>query len=556
MRHDPEVAAAEALLARERAGRLAAEAKLAAIQAELYETNVELQTLIVGLDQAVAERTTEMLVARDRAIASDHAKSAFLANMSHEIRTPLTSIIGFAELMLDKRRQTSVGRGEALSSILRNARHLLDLISDILDLSKIEADGLDLEIQDVSLPDLLADVESLMGPRSREKGLQFDLVPHLPLPPSVRGDSVRLKQIIVNFCSNALKFTQAGSIAIEAQFDVPSRRLDISVCDSGIGMTEEEIGKLFRPFAQADVSTTRRFGGTGLGLYISRRLAERMGARIDVRSTPGQGSRFTLSIDMQDDPPAAALLHDAAAFDAAREKLASDCEDWVPALSGRVLLAEDGPHNQRLIGALVEATGAQLVIVNNGAEAVEAALGGEHDLVLMDIQMPVLDGVEATQLLRCAAYAGPIVAVTANVMRSDIDRYREAGFTDALGKPLNRRRLYSVLAQHLRQGGEPEHAEQLGDKLDALVAHLAADFRSELPSKVAAMETALAGQAWQELRRLVHALKGLAGSVGFPELTRLAQPVESSIEAGQLVEAELQCAVLLEAARRAQGPQS
>jgi signal transduction histidine kinase len=556
MKHDPEVAAAEALLERERARRLAAEAKLAAVQAELYETNVELQTLIVGLDQTVAERTAEMLVARDRAIASDHAKSAFLANMSHEIRTPLTSIIGFAELMLDKRRQTSVGRGEALTSILRNARHLLDLISDILDLSKIEADGLDLEIQDVALPELLADVESLMGPQSREKGLQFDLLPLLPLPQFVRGDSVRLRQIIVNFCSNAQKFTAAGSIQIEAQFDLPNRRLDISVCDTGVGMTEEEIGRLFRPFAQADVSTTRRFGGTGLGLYISRRLAERMGARIDVRSTPGQGSRFTLCIDMQGDAPAAPLLHDTLAFEAARKKLAGDSEDWVPALSGRVLLAEDGPHNQRLIGALVEATGAELVIVNNGAEALEAALGGDHDLVLMDIQMPVLDGVEATQLLRSAAYAGPIVAITANVMRSDIERYRTAGFTDALGKPINRRRLYSVLAQHLRQSGEPELSDQLEDKLDALVAHLAADFRAELPDKINAIETALAGHAWQDLRRLVHALKGLAGSVGFPELTRLAQPVESSIEAGRLVEAELQCAVLLEATRKAQGPQS
>ena len=155
--------------------------------------------------------------------------------------------------MLDKRRQTGVGRREALTSILRNARHLLDLISDILDLSKIEADGLALEIHDVSLPDLLADVESLMGPQSREKGLQFDVVPQLPLPRWVRGDAVRLKQNIVNFCSNALKFTQAGFIAIEARYDPLSRRLDLSVSDTGVGMTESEIARLFRPFVQADV---------------------------------------------------------------------------------------------------------------------------------------------------------------------------------------------------------------------------------------------------------------------------------------------------------------
>jgi signal transduction histidine kinase/AmiR/NasT family two-component response regulator len=556
MKQDSAVVEAETLLQRERAGRLAAETALAAVQAELYETNVELQTLIVGLDQAVADRTAEMLAARDRAIASDNAKSAFLANMSHEIRTPLTSIIGFAELMLDKRRQTGVGRGEAMTSILRNARHLLDLISDILDLSKIEADGLELEVQDVSLPDLLADIESLMGPQSREKGLQFDVVPQLPLPQSVRGDAVRLKQIIVNFCSNALKFTQAGSIAIEAQFDPLSRRLDLSVSDTGVGMTESEIAKLFRPFVQADVSTTRRYGGTGLGLYISRRLAERMGARIDVRSIPGQGSCFTLCLDLPDDAQDTPLLREPSAFAAARRTLMADTEDWVPALSGRVLLAEDGVHNQRLIGALVEATGVELVIVNNGALAVEAALSGDQDLILMDIQMPVLDGVAATQTLRSAGYAGPIVAITANVMRSDIDRYYKSGFTDALGKPLNRRRLYAVLAQHLRPAEEQaEPSTDLDDKLDALVALLSADFRAELPARIASIESALARRDWPELRHLVHALKGLAGSVGYPELTRLAQPVEASIQASRFVEAELQCALLLEVARQAQGSQ-
>jgi signal transduction histidine kinase/CheY-like chemotaxis protein len=554
MKHDSAVVEAETLLQQERTARLAAEAALAAVQAELYETNVELQTLIVGLDTAVADRTAEMLAARDRAIASDHAKSAFLANMSHEIRTPLTSIIGFAELMLDKRRQTAVGRGEALNSILRNARHLLDLISDILDLSKIEADGLELEIQDVSLPELLADVESLMGPQSREKGLHFEVVPQLPLPQCVRGDAVRMRQIIVNFCSNALKFTQAGSIAIEARFEPLARRLEISVSDTGIGMTTAEIDKLFRPFVQADVSTTRRFGGTGLGLYISRRLAERMGARIDVQSIPGQGSCFTLNIDLQNDPPGTPMLRDPAAFTAARQLMASDNDDWVPALSGRVLLAEDGVHNQRLIGALVEATGIELEIVDNGAQAVEAALGGDHDLVLMDIQMPVLDGVAATQTLRSAGYAGPIVAITANVMRSDIDHYRKSGFTDSLGKPLNRRRLYAVLAQHLRQAGEAEPASGLEDKLDALVALLSADFRAELPGRIQTIESALARRDWPELRHLVHALKGLAGSVGYPELTRLAQPVEASIQGGKFVEAELQCALLLEVARQAQEP--
>ncbi|WP_088285335.1 ATP-binding protein [Ideonella sp. A 288] len=549
MNNDQAVFDAEAMLDAERSARRAAEADAMRLRKELFDTNVELQTLIVGLDTAVAERTAEMLAARDQAIAADRAKSAFLANMSHEIRTPLTSIIGFAELLLD-RRNTAIGRGEALNTILRNGRHLLDLISDILDLSKIEADGLELEVQDVSLAELLDEVESMMGPRAREKGLQFHVVPHLPVPCCVRGDMVRLKQIIVNFCSNALKFTETGAVEIEVLYDVPGRRLEIAVVDSGIGMTADEIDRLFRPFAQADVSTTRRFGGTGLGLYICKQLAERMGATIEVRAVPGEGSRFALCLSVEGDPPDVPLIDDPGVFTRSRDAHAAEQDGWIPSLQGHVLLAEDGLHNQRLIGALVEATGAQLTIVDDGEKAFEEALGGDFDLVLMDIQMPVMDGVAATELLRASGYSGPIVALTANVMRSDLERYRRAGCTDAAGKPIDRRRLYSLMARHLKTLADGDHAPQTHDKTTAVLQRLAAEFRADLPGVIDSMEKALAGQQWAVLRGQVHALKGLAGSVGFPQLTRLAQPVEAAIAADCFDEAQLRCAMLLDAARQ------
>jgi CheY-like chemotaxis protein/HPt (histidine-containing phosphotransfer) domain-containing protein len=258
-----------------------------------------------------------------------------------------------------------------------------------------------------------------------------------------------------------------------------------------------------------------------------------------------------VDIELHYDPPEVPMIDDARAFVIEREAGLQDEVHWVPTLRGKVLLAEDGPHNQRLIGALVEATGARLTIVDHGEAALEAALEGDHDLVLMDIQMPVMDGMTATRLLRAACYAGPVVALTANVMRADLEKYRKAGCTDALGKPIDRRRLYNVLARYLRSGddGGDAIAEQTEDKMNAVLQRLAVEFRAELPARIASIEQALARRDWQGLRSQVHTLKGVAGSVGFPELTRLAQPVEASIAAARHTEAELQCAMLLEAAR-------
>ena len=414
---------------------------------------------VIGTHTDVTDRKrveVDLLKARDQAEAGTKAKSEFLANMSHEIRTPMTAILGYSEILsadlVNQQQQ------EAARTIRKNGEYLLDLINDILDLSKIEAGKLGVERVKCSPRDVLSEVVSLMRVRAEAKNLCLQVEYDGPLPEEIRSDPTRLKQILINLTGNAVKFTETGRISLVARLldsesDTP--KFQIEVADTGVGMTDEQVAMLFVPFQQADSSTTRRFGGTGLGLAISKRLAQKLGGEISVESTLGKGSRFTVIVDTGplDDVEWVARPVDAPVPD----ERPKHCLPKNGQLDCRVLLAEDGPDNRRLISFLLEKAGAEVVLAENGLVAHDLALaaweaGTPFDAILMDMQMPVMDGYVATRKLRAAGYTGPIIAATAHAMSTDQAKCLTAGCNDYLPKPIQRERLISLVAKYASHG--------------------------------------------------------------------------------------------------------
>ena len=415
-----------------------------------------------------ARRAAEM--ANAKAEAANRAKGEFLANMSHEIRTPMTAVLGFAESMLSPDFSPSE-KLNAIYTIRRNGEHLLHIINDILDISKIEAGKLDVERIRCSPVQLVADAKSLLQVRADAKNVSFKTEYVGAIPETIESDPIRLKQILVNLIGNAIKFTQVGSVELITRLigDDPAPKLQFEVTDTGIGMTAEQVSMLFQPFAQADASTTRKFGGTGLGLLISRRLAEMLGGTVTVDSKVGQGSRFCITVSagslqgvkMLDDPAAATI---------ARPTTGAATDEDDAGLEGRILLAEDGLDNQRLIAHVLKRAGAQVTVTENGKLAVEAigsaAEEGEpFDVILMDMQMPVMDGYEATSLLRQRGYRGPIIALTAHAMPGDREKCLAAGCDDYATKPVDRPKLLATIRQWQQKShaSEKRHASVTGD---------------------------------------------------------------------------------------------
>jgi PAS domain S-box-containing protein len=412
------------------------------------------------LDVNLTKRIEEELIrAKEAAIAASLSKSEFLANMSHEVRTPLTAILGYTELLLGS--GASPQQVEALETIQRNGQHLLGLLNDILDLSKIEAGKLSVESISCAPYELLYDVYDTMRVRSDAKGLILSLVVETDLPDRFHSDPTRLRQILINLVSNAVKFTEVGEVQIRARYvprDAQSGTLSIDVIDTGPGMTAEHVAGLFTPFFQGDKALARHHGGSGLGLAISRRLAEMLGGDIRVHSVPQCGSTFTLVLPLQLPEGAQLLSPDVArARPRPRPSIEPPPADLLRGL--RILLAEDGLDNQRLIAFVLRKAGAEVEVVGNGRQAVEACLATSSedsassqpfDVVLMDMQMPHMDGYEATRLLRAEGYGGPIIALTAHAMSHDRQRCLEAGCDDYLSKPVRRNDLLHLVARYAR----------------------------------------------------------------------------------------------------------
>ena len=530
-----------------------AESQIRQLNETLERRVAERTAELEAANAAIVASSTELKVARDEALASTQAKAAFLANISHEVRTPMSAVLGYAEMLLNPDLERA-DRDHALQAIRRNGTHLLQVINDVLDLSKIEAGRIELEMIRYSPWQLLLEVASTVRLHADEKQISLQIQPMGRLPSLAMMDPTRIRQILMNLVSNAIKFSEPGGsvilrIGIKPLDQGRRMRLVIDIEDRGIGMTPSQLGLLFTPFQQADSSTTRRFGGTGLGLSISRRLAEAMDGEILVQSTYGAGSCFSLSVPLRmvDDNVPWLGINELESH-AANEIEPVNRLAKLPVLMGRVLVADDCRDNQRVILHHLKQLGLETEVVENGDLAVERALSGRFDLILMDMQMPELDGYGAASSLRRSGYQGPIIALTAHAMIEDRERCLRAGCTDYLTKPVESRKLALAVARHLGthrgvpRPDLPRPEKHAVTEEDAIVSqfrdapgmeNLLREYVESLPDKVSRLRSLLTVGEIGDLQSLAHQIKGHGGMYGYPCLSEAAGLIEEAAQERQ-----------------------